>query len=69
MSGVIDDKGVQWERCNGCASFVRLTDLGYQPPTREHKLGRDLCIKCVCALSQAQIRKVQPAASWKRVYS
>lgn len=29
MSGVIDDNGVGWERCNGCGEFVRMDELLY----------------------------------------
>lgn len=66
MAGVIDENGVQWERCNGCGLFTRLTSLGYQPKTKAYPHGRDLCLKCVNGLSQAQMRRVEPAKSWQR---
>jgi len=64
MSGVIDDKGVQWGHCNECGDFVRLTDLGYQPPSKAHPHGRDLCIRCVNALPQWHLARVKPAPGW-----
>ena len=66
MAGVVDSNGVQWEHCNGCGSFVKLHDLGFQRPCSEYLTGRDLCLKCVNALSQFQLRRVQPAVNWKR---
>lgn len=64
MAGVIDDNGVQWERCNGCTTFVKLDDLGYEPVSTTYKYGRDLCIKCVNALPQKQLQKIRPAKGW-----
>lgn len=64
MAGVIDDNGQQWEHCNGCGTFTKLQNLGYQPQTQAYPYGRDLCIKCVNGLSQAQMRRVRPAAGW-----
>jgi hypothetical protein len=47
MSGVIDKNGQQWEHCNACGAWVKFQDLAYEPPSEEHKYGRDLCPKCV----------------------
>ena len=69
MSGIIDEKGVQWEHCNQCGRLVRLSNLGYLPPNKVHKHGLDLCIDCVNGLSQSMLRKVQPAIEWKAVQS
>lgn len=59
MSGVIDENGQQWERCNGCSRFVRIEELRYcrlpegHPSIRTlHDLGYhrdtklDLCAEC-----------------------
>jgi hypothetical protein len=46
MSGVIDEDGQQWERCNGCARFVRFEELKYEQPTTRFRYGRDLCRAC-----------------------
>lgn len=64
MSGVIDSNGIQWERCNGCANFVKLIELGYQPKSKQYPYGRDLCIKCVNKLPQWHLARVKPAQSW-----
>ena len=50
MSGVIDEDGVQWERCNRCAGFTRFENLCYEEPTDEFRFGRDLCEDCVNAM-------------------
>lgn len=65
MSGVILDDGVQWEHCNVCAGWVRLEDLGYEPPTPAFTYGRDICIKCTNALPQRALRRIKPAPGWK----
>lgn len=64
MAGVIDEQGVQWERCNGCGEFTRLDNLGYQKPSKAHQYGRMLCIACVNKLPQWHLARVQPAESW-----
>lgn len=66
MSGVVDEHGVQWEHCNGCDRFVRLTNLGYEPPSETFKYGRMLCIKCTN--KHSNIESIQPAPDWKPVY-
>jgi hypothetical protein len=57
MSGIIDEKGIQWEHCNECTKFTKLDNLGYEPPTRKYKYGRDLCIDCTNKLSQYKMKK------------
>lgn len=47
MSGVIDDKGNQWEHCHCCGEFVLIQDLAYEQPSQYMRYGRDLCQKCV----------------------
>ena len=64
MAGIIDERGVQWEHCSCCGKLVRLSNMGYQPKSRTYPHGRDLCIDCVNALPQTQLRRVQPAADW-----
>jgi hypothetical protein len=46
MSGVIDENGQQWERCNECAKFVKIETLRYEQPSTEYPCGRDLCARC-----------------------
>lgn len=50
MSGVIDEDGVQWERCNECGKWVRLERLVYAHPDEDHPYGQDLCHDCAEAL-------------------
>lgn len=57
MSGVIDAKGVQWERCNQCAGWVKIEKLYYEEPSRQFTCGRDLCVLCAFTHAQANIRK------------
>lgn len=64
MAGVIDKNGVQWERCTNCGSSVRITNLGYEQPSKNFKFGRDLCIDCVNRLPQYRMRKIKPAFEW-----
>lgn len=68
MSGVIDDKGQQWEHCNGCGAFVKFPqNLGYEKPTKAHSCGRDLCVKCVdlgIRGGKIKFRNIVPASSW-----
>lgn len=65
MSGVIDEKGQQWEHCNGCGVFCRWPqNLGYQPPSKAHPVGRMLCIACVNKLPQWHLARVKPAPGW-----
>lgn len=53
MSGVVDEHGQQWERCNKCGGWEKFEFLGYEPPTEEFKYGRDLCRKCTPAPKEA----------------
>lgn len=46
MSGVIDDDGQQWERCNGCGEYVPIESLRYEQPSEKFEYGRDLCADC-----------------------
>jgi hypothetical protein len=46
MSGVIDDDGVQWERCNQCIRWTPLHVLQYEKPSAAFPCGRDLCPRC-----------------------
>lgn len=69
MSGIIDDRGTQWEHCNGCGALIKLDDLGYLKPTAYHKHGLDLCVDCADTLIQTRIvkfRQIVPAHSWIR---
>mgnify|MGYP000243387515 CR=1 FL=1 len=67
MSGVVDEKGQQWEHCNCCGKFVRFPqDLGYEEPSDEHKYGRDLCTKCTN--EAPDIERIRPAPSWVPQY-
>ena len=66
MAGIIDEKGIQWERCTCCNKWARIDNLGYAPPSKQHPHGQDLCITCVNNLPQQQLRKIQPATSWKQ---
>lgn len=57
MSGVIDENGIQWERCNSCIQFVNIDDMLYEQPTVDFEFGRDLCPDCYyCRISPAEIR-------------
>jgi hypothetical protein len=62
MSGVIDDRGVQWEHCSLCHKFVRLTNLGYVPPHIHPPYGQDICMECTNM--HPQIESIIPAKSW-----
>lgn len=67
MAGVITD-GVQWEHCNGCGEYVRLTNLGWLKPTAKQPHGLDLCVRCVDTLIRTRIAKfseIKPAQSWR----
>ena len=66
MSGVIDDDGVQWERCDFCAKWQRLDNLGYEPPTREHKYGRMVGLCCINNVPD--IEAIEPSPRWVPVY-
>lgn len=69
MAGVIID-GIQWERCNKCAAWVKIDNLGYIIPTEPEKYGMDICAKCVDAGLRGKLFKfsqVVPAKDWKRV--
>lgn len=62
MSGVIDEHGVQWERCSECSAWTRLEDLGYQPYSAKWQGPCDICIEC--ANEAPNIQDIEPAASW-----
>jgi hypothetical protein len=64
MSGVIDERGVQWEHCNVCTQFKRIESLGYLPPNTTHPHGADICVDCANKLPQELLDSVVPAASW-----
>lgn len=57
MSGVVGRDGVQWERCNCCASWCKLGDLAYEHPSPQWQHGRDLCPRCA-ELAQVDGRQV-----------
>lgn len=65
MAGVIDANGVQWEHCTSCGRSVRLTNLGYEKPSKEFKHGRDLCLSCVNKLPD--LSRIVPAQEWRAV--
>lgn len=46
MSGVIDSKGQQWERCNRCGRYVKFQSLRYERKSVKYQYGRDLCGRC-----------------------
>jgi ribosomal protein L34E len=46
MSGVIDDRGQQWEHCNRCGKWVKIQKLHYEEKSAEFPYGRDLCLQC-----------------------
>ena len=46
MSGVVDENGQQWERCDVCRRWIRIEDLVYEGPTEAHPHGRDACTTC-----------------------
>lgn len=66
MSGVIIDN-IQYEHCNGCDAFPRLTQLGYQKPSKANPYGKMLCIKCVNKLPQWHLARIVPAPEWQAV--
>jgi hypothetical protein len=63
MSGVIDDDGQQWERCNGCGGFVEIETLAYEKPSAEFEYGRDLCVDCVFDLKRGNTVRMQARLS------
>jgi hypothetical protein len=71
MSGVIDNKGQQWEHCDGCYEFKRFPqDLGHEKPTDKWQYGRMLCVKCVdrgIKAGETLFENVIPASSWEVV--
>lgn len=62
MSGVIDENGVQWEHCNVCTKWVKIQDLGYEPPSAEYDCGRDICLECTNKHPNIEI--IIPAKGW-----
>lgn len=67
MCGVIDENGVQWERCNVCSNWTDIDSLGYEPPSKKYEHGRDICLDCTN--KHHDIESIQPAASWIANYS
>lgn len=71
MSGVVDDKGQQWEHCGKCNGFFRFPqNLGYEKPSTKLPYGRMLCVKCVDTLLRARevkFRQIVPAPDWQQV--
>jgi hypothetical protein len=71
MSGVIDDKGQQWEHCHGCHGFFRFPQaLGYEKPNTKFPYGRMLCVVCVDKGLRARtikFRSITPAPEWQQV--
>ena len=67
MSGVIDENGVQWERCNECNGWVRLDSLGYQKPSKQHQYGRMICLTCANKMSYWHLSRLVPAPNWQAV--
>lgn len=62
MSGVVDSKGQQWERCHKCGIFVRFPEnLGYMRGSFAHR-----CIEC--ANKEEDIYQVIPAPEWAPIY-
>ncbi len=65
MSGVVDEKGQQWEHCGSCDGFFKFPQsLGYQKPSKQLPYGRMLCVGCVNKLSQWHLARVVPAPDW-----
>lgn len=46
MSGVVDGNGQQWEHCYECGKLVRIQDLEYTSPTKDHPFGSQMCPEC-----------------------
>lgn len=59
VSGVIDENGQQWERCNGCGDFERIEALAYEEPSKEFEYGRDLCQNCVFDLARGLTARLE----------
>lgn len=70
MSGVIDENGVQWERCNSCSNFVRFDLLFFEQPSERYEFGRDLCEDCFYGkISPAEIqRRIDETERKRREY-
>jgi hypothetical protein len=66
MSGVIDEHGQQWEHCSVCTGWVRIEDLGYEPPSPQFTCGRDICLKCTNA--HPDIERIKPSPNWVAQY-
>lgn len=67
MSGVIDDDGQQWERCNECGEFTKLEELGFQPFSEKWQGPCDICI--ACANKAPNIEDIEPGRSWIAQYA
>lgn len=61
MTGVIDNEGIQWERCNQCGGWENINELSFGPinpalPRPEWAVGNkvnmdiDLCRQCVAGI-------------------
>ncbi len=47
MSGVIDDNGIQWERCNDCGEYTKFTELyNISPENADNRYGLVVCPSC-----------------------
>ena len=64
MSGVIDEDGQQWERCNRCAGFTKFQDLQYEEPSEQFEYGRSTCPSCYFAMLIGG-PKTLPKECWK----
>jgi hypothetical protein len=64
MSGVIDDDGQQWERCNRCCGFTKIEELQYEERSEEFKYGRDICSPCYFSMLIGG-PKTLPKEQWK----
>lgn len=69
MSGVIDEKGQQWEHCTLCGMSHKIQNLGYLPKAKKYPHGLDIGLCCINKLTQSEMRKVVPAHDWKAVYN
>lgn len=64
MSGVIDENGQQWERCNRCAGFTKFEDLQYEERSEQFEYGRDICPSCYMDMLIGG-PKTLPKEKWK----
>ena len=66
MSGIVDKKGQQWEHCMVCSKWVKIQNLGYEPPTETYPCGRDICL--ACTNKHPKIESIEPAKGWLPQY-